>query len=701
MKTEKKHPIIRKVTAFAMAAVMLGGSMTALWQVSDIGSSLAVNAVEYYGDFEYDDYWDDLENAVVITSYTGTSSQVKIPKSIDGRKVIAIGSNSFSENSQITSVTIPDSVQFIDAYAFDDCDQLKTVYIPASVEEIGEYALGFSSDIVVYGTTGSAAEDYAYKYDLIFRVDPNAAVAATKVTLSKTSLSLNVGKTSTLKATVSPSNATNKNVTWSSSNSSIATVKNGKITAKKAGTATITAKTSNGKAATCKVTVKQLPTSVKLSKTTLSLNIGKTYTLKATVSPSNASSKSVTWSSSKKNVATVNSSGKITAKKAGTVTITAKTSNGKKATCKVTVKAQPTSVKLSKSKATVGAGETVTLKATVKPSNANNKKVTWTTSNKKIATVKNGKVTTKKAGTVTITAKTSNGKKATCKITVKKAPTKITFNKTSLNLYVGSSFTLKKTLSHGSASSKITYTSGNKSIATVNSAGKITAKKAGTTTITVKTYNGKTAKCRITVSNKTRCCNKFQKYNGKIYYTSKFLYQGISGNINMSKVGSEFVKLPTFSNNQIDSFIIYDKKIYFVDQWEGTGEITSARLYRCNMNGSGLELLATNIEGDFRIVNSTLVFNTYGYGGKTYRYNIKKNTLTVKSGGKQNLSKREIFDWGVQLGVNKGKKLGKYLFYAKKAPYISPYVSYNIDYYCKNTNNGKIYKIGTGYTPQF
>ena len=158
----------------------------------------------------------------------------------------------------------------------------------------------------------------------------------TSVSLNKTSLTLDVSKSYTLTKTVSPSNAVTS-YTWSSSNTRVATVDgNGKVTAKKAGTATITVKTANGKTASCNVTVQAVPTSVSLNKTSLTLDVSKSYTLAKTVSPSNAVT-SYTWSSSNTSVATVDGNGKVTAKASGTATITVKTSNGKTATCKVTV----------------------------------------------------------------------------------------------------------------------------------------------------------------------------------------------------------------------------------------------------------------------------------------------------------------------------------------------------------------------------
>ena len=172
--------------------------------------------------------------------------------------------------------------------------------------------------------------------------DDDKDIAVTAVSLNKTSLTLEVGESYTLVVTVSPSNATDKSITWSSTNSSVASVSGGKVTAKSEGTTTITAEAHNGKTATCTVTVNEpVPevvevTSVSLNKTSLTLEIGESETLTATVLPSNATDKSVTWTSSAQSVATV-ANGTVTAVGSGTATITATTSNGKKATCMVTV----------------------------------------------------------------------------------------------------------------------------------------------------------------------------------------------------------------------------------------------------------------------------------------------------------------------------------------------------------------------------
>ena len=172
--------------------------------------------------------------------------------------------------------------------------------------------------------------------------DDDKGIAVTSVSLDKTSLTLEVGENYTLVVTVSPSNATDKSVTWSSTNSSVATVSSGKVTAKSEGTTMIAAEAHNGKTATCIVTVNEPApevieaTSVSFNKTSLTLEIGESETLTATILPNNATDKTVTWASSDQAVAMV-ANGKITAIGSGNATITATTSNGKTATCTVTV----------------------------------------------------------------------------------------------------------------------------------------------------------------------------------------------------------------------------------------------------------------------------------------------------------------------------------------------------------------------------
>ena len=228
---------------------------------------------------------------------------------------------------------------------------------------------------------------------------------------------------------------------------------------------------------------------VALDKTSATVYTGKTASLKTT---SNDAAKTVTYTTSNNAVATVSSTGVVKGVKAGTAVITATCGNAK-ATCKVTVKTS--TIKFAASAASVYTGKTVTVKATATPSAT----VTYTTSNKAIATVSStGVVKGIKAGTVTITATTSTGLKTTCKVTVK-APS-VKFAKSSAVVYTGKTATVKATLA---GVSSVTYKSSNTKIATVNSkTGTVKGIKAGTVTITATSGKLK-ATYKLTVKNPT------------------------------------------------------------------------------------------------------------------------------------------------------------------------------------------------------
>ena len=324
------------------------------------------------------------------------------------------------------------------------------------------------------------------------------SIEATGIKLDVASKTVVKGETFTLTATVLPEDAANKSVTWTTSNENIASVAQGKVTAKAVGTATITATTANGKTATCTVTVKAPDaTGIKLDVASKTVVKGETFTLTATVLPEDAANKSVTWTTSNENIASV-AQGKVTAKAVGTATITATTANGKTATCTVTVKApDATGIKLNATSKTVVKGKTFTLTATVLPEDAANKSVTWTTSNKKVAVVdKNGKVTAKAGGTAIIKATTTNGITATCKITV----ASVQLNTSKITLQKGKSTTVVKIIERTPSKDKVqSYKSSNKKVAVVDKNGKVTAKATGKATITVTMKSGATAKFNVTV----------------------------------------------------------------------------------------------------------------------------------------------------------------------------------------------------------
>lgn len=296
--------------------------------------------------------------------------------------------------------------------------------------------------------------------------------------------------------------------TFVSGNPAVANVDaKGKITAVAAGeveiTTTVALSSKISKSFITKVLVKEVPVdSIELNKNALTLNVGAQETLTADVLPANATNKVVTWASDNPQVASVDN-GKVTAVAAGNAKITA-TAGDKTATCEVVVKNPNTVVAVTgvtltpkKSALTLALGKKTTFGATVAPANATNKKVTWSTSNSKIAAIskpdKNGKitVTAKKAGTATIKVTTANGKTASCKITV------VSINKTKLELGKGEKFSLKVS----GTKKKVTWSTSNKKAVTVKN-GNITAKKTGKKAVTITAkVDGATLSCKVTVKN--------------------------------------------------------------------------------------------------------------------------------------------------------------------------------------------------------
>lgn len=249
-------------------------------------------------------------------------------------------------------------------------------------------------------------------------------VTVTDIALSETELNLTEAETATLIATIAPENATDKSVTWTSSDEAVATVSaEGVVTAVKAGNTTITAVSSNGKIASCKATVEAKVIEVEgisLSETELSLTEGETATLTATISPENATDKSVIWTSSDVSVAKVDQVGRVTAIAVGEAVITA-TCGSVTATCNVTV--LPILVEILTIDPTEWSGvedSEFSIAATVLPENATDRTLTFESSDETVATVDaKGNVKVLKEGTCVIMVSTVDGSnlKAECVIT--------------------------------------------------------------------------------------------------------------------------------------------------------------------------------------------------------------------------------------------------------------------------------------------
>ena len=341
-------------------------------------------------------------------------------------------------------------------------------------------------------------------------------VAVTGVSLDKTSLSLEAGNTAVLTATITPANATNKAVTWSSSNESVATVSGGVVRAVGAGEATITVTTKekdaqgNPYTATCTVTV--TAASVPVESVTISgdntVTIGGKITLTAEVTPDNATNKTVTWEViAGTGSATIDANtGVLTGVSAGTVTVTA-TADGVIDRYIVTVNTVlVTGITLSKTSATLTVGANETLTATITPNNATNSGVTWSSSNTDVATVdQNGNVTAVKEGTatITVTAQDGSGVSASCVYTINKiAVTSVKVDDTSPDtVEVGGTITLTATVKPDDATYKtVTWSVDDTNVATINSStGVLKGVKAGTVTVTATADDVNSAGYTVTV----------------------------------------------------------------------------------------------------------------------------------------------------------------------------------------------------------
>ena len=338
-----------------------------------------------------------------------------------GSSLKKINSQTFYGCTSLPSIVIPYNVESIGDSAFVNCTSFTAITIPRKTTSIASNAFSYPKKMTIYAPRGTYAQEYAASKGIKFVAQD---IPATSVKLNATSKTMERYDEFQLVATIAPTNFTDE-VVWTSSDEDVAKVsEDGYVETYEAGTATITV-TVGSKKATCKINVIQEVTWVSFEDYYVDMKAGETKQLEVSVGPANATNKALTFTSSDTSVATISSSGVVTAKKKGQtkITATAKDGSGEYDTCYVYVSGEikPTGITLNKKTATVKKGKTLTLKATISPSNVANKNVTWKSSNTKIATVNSsGKVTAKSYGTatITVTSKADSTIKATCKITV-------------------------------------------------------------------------------------------------------------------------------------------------------------------------------------------------------------------------------------------------------------------------------------------
>lgn len=343
------------------------------------------------------------------------------------------------------------------------------------------------------GSTVITASWYNYRATCLIQVINNYVEIKT-ISLNSSSEELYLNETRKLKVNISPDNATDKNLLYTSSNSQIVSIdSNGNMTGKSQGNAVISVSSSSGNAkASLMVRVVNTIGLKGISiRNQLTLNEGEGTTLTVSFNPSNATNKKITWKSSNPNVAVVDSSGNVFAKSSGNATIQAiSEDNGYVSSCQVTVNPVSKELKeitLNKDELTLSVNEEETLTVNFNPSYTDNKDIKWESSDKKIATVSAGVVKGIKTGTVEIKAINEKTKLyAICKVTVVAPSIKgISFEKERQTVYAGSKTTLK-TISDpvGSVLDNAIWSSSDLEIATVEG-GVVTAKKVGTVVIMV------------------------------------------------------------------------------------------------------------------------------------------------------------------------------------------------------------------------
>ncbi|WP_313134536.1 Ig-like domain-containing protein [Anaerocolumna sp.] len=326
------------------------------------------------------------------------------------------------------------------------------------------------------------------------------------LTLDEKAKVMYVGESARIGYLLTPNDASKKNVVWSSTDTSVVSVDSkGLITARGAGQAIVMVKTEDGAYySTCTITVRQKATGIKFDVDNLELNVGQTYTIELTVTPSNSTELGLVWDTTDSKVATVDEKGKITAKAPGKAVIFVRTAYGAAIYCNVTVVQQPNDLQLNFDEKTLVIGEEFKLKATMQPSSAEEVNLTWTSSNEKVAKVSNnGTVKAISGGTAVIKVQTAD-KKITkfCVVNVVEPVTNIKLNKTSYVMGVGKRFTLKATVEANTATNpKVKWSTSNSKVATVDSKGVVTAKSLGTVVITVTAQDGTRAEasCDIRV----------------------------------------------------------------------------------------------------------------------------------------------------------------------------------------------------------
>lgn len=573
---------VRKIALFLVAALVLtiipSNIVSALKIGDEIGDVLNTDIKTYIDGERIPSYNINGKSAVLIKDLKNYG----FDSSYDN--VLKKSTVKFSPNKKFTPMTDFDeqtgkigTVAF--KYVYTDIVAIINGKEVESFNIKGNLAI-FFSDLSIFGKIAWNNEKRESRLTL--------STPVSSISLNRTSASISVDDIIHLTPTIAPADATDKSVTWTSSNESVAMVGNGRVVGLSAGTTTITATASNGKTATCTVTVTSavLVNSLSFDVTAATIKVNESIVLNPYFYPANSTDKTLTWTTSNSSVARVDTYGRVTGVATGTATITATTANGKTTKCTITVATAATKITLNTSSTTVAIGDYVDLSATISPSNATDKTVTWYSSNSSVARVDNyGRVTGVASGSATITAESSNGLTANCSITVSNNYiTSISINSSqkSITLQPGNSTTIYvTTYPNNVSSSYLTWTSSNPNVATVDSYGKVTAVNY------YDSYYGNTARITVTA------------YSSSGYTVSDYCDVTVGSSTVSVSASSNSISAGGAVTFTVDNYWAYNSSYYF--SWSFSGATVSS--------GSGSSITVYAASGVSSITATVTVYS--------------------------------------------------------------------------------------------
>ncbi len=704
---KKKIKLFRILTVLMSLAMLLNSSsMTVLatgtGDFFDDPEELVISPLSNsYGNLVYE--LDENGNAIITGNTITEDTDLVIPSEIDGHKVISIGSMAFFNCNNLTSITIPDGVISIGQSAFGrcfkltsinipdgvtsieistfaQCRSLTSIKIPDGVTSIGRSAFGNCSSLasvnIPDGVTSIEWETFCSCTNLTSINIPDSVTSIAQSAFygceSLTSINIPNGVTSIERLTF----AVCKNLTSIIIPESVNRIEDNAFDGDDNLTIYgIVGSYAEEWAKSHGINFLQLEikiSEISLDKTSLDLSVNDSEKLTATIKPDDATNKAVNWTSTNTKVATVDADGLVKALGTGraTITVTAADEGGASATCEVTVTQPVTEITLDKTSLNLSVGNSETLTAIVKPDNASDKEVNWTSTNTKVATVDaSGLVKAVGAGSATITATAADGSgvKATCKVTVVKLVSEITLDKTDLLLHVGESDSINATVAPADASNKeITWNSTNTEVATVDSTGKVTAVGAGTATITATAADESGISASATIKVTKLVTDVFDDVKSTDWFVKSVQYvydHGIMAGTNGGKSFSPSGKLtreqftqvlyayegkPEVTNmsgfSDVDANAWYAKSVY----WAKEKGITGGK-------PNGTFGVGENIS------RQDLAVMLYTYAKfKGYDLTKKDNALdSFTDKGKVSNYAKDAMKWAVTQGVISGKGNGK------------------------------------------